>query len=298
MTVLITGGTGLIGTRLTTLLLRGGHKVRHLSRRPNADAPVPTYGWNPTAGEMDERALDGVDALVHLAGAGVADGRWTDRRKRIIVDSRVETAKLLHTTLQKRHQRLRAFVSASAVGYYGGDTGDVLLPETAPVGQDFLAYVSERWEAAADLFADHSDRVVKLRIGVVLSDEGGALPRLAQPARLGLGAPLGSGQQYLPWIHLADVARMFAFALEQEIEGIYNAVGPAPQPNDAFSRAVSEVLGRPYFLPPVPAVLMRLALGEMAAVVLGGNRVSSEKIEAAGFRFQHPELGGALRDLL
>lgn len=299
MNVLITGGTGLIGRRLTEILQAIGHQVRHLSRRPAPDAPVPTYHWDPAAGTLDTAALDNLDAIVHLAGAGVADQRWTDVRKSEIVDSRVETARLLREALQTRNQSLPAFLSASAVGYYGADTGDRRLTEDAPPAHDFLAYVTQMWEAAADTFAEGGTRVVKLRIGVVLSADGGALPQLARPVRWGAGAPLGTGQQYLSWVHIDDVARMFAFALETPtLSGTYNAVGPTPVTNDTFTHVVAEVLDRPYFLPPVPGFLLYLALGEMATVVLGGNRVSSEKIAAAGFTYRYPELTHALSGLL
>ncbi len=297
-TVLITGASGLVGTRLTQHLQAQGYTVTHLSRRANPRGATRTYRWDPARGYLDPDALATADHLVHLAGAGIADQRWTDARKRELLDSRVETANLLFRQLQGTDHRVRTLVSASAIGYYGGDTGDVLQDETSPPGDDFLAEVCLHWEAAAEQFHDHC-RVVKLRIGVVLSGEGGALPRLVLPIRFGLGAPLGHGKQYLSWIHLDDLCGLFAHALrDPQWQGAYNAVGPAPVTNAELTRLAARVLRRPLWLPHVPAFALRAALGEMATVVLGSSRVANHKAAAGGYAYRFADAESALRDLL
>lgn len=299
-TVLITGGTGLVGTRLTQLLQEKGYTVTHLSRSVSGDEKVKTYQWNIEKQQLDPEALTGADYIVHLAGAGIADKRWTDDRKELILKSRTESTRLLRESIAKlgKHS-IKAFVSASAVGYYGIDTGDTWMTEESPSGDGFAAEVTRQWEAAVDKISQLNLRVVKIRIGIVLSEKGGALPKLTQPIRLGAGAPLGRGGQYMSWIHLDDLCRLFIFALEQhEMQGAYNGVAPHPATNKELTKKAADVLNRPLFLPNVPAFVLKLLLGEMSQVVTGGNRVSSKKVEEAGFEFKYPQLHPALVDLL
>lgn len=299
--VLITGGSGLVGSRLTELLRAKDYTVSHLSRSPaKPSSSIPTYQWDIQKQFIDPQALADADYVVHLAGAGVADQRWTDERKQAILNSRTASTKLLHDAIaQAGPSTIKAFVSASAVGRYGTDTGDTILTEESPTAHDFLANVVVQWEAAVDTIKDLGVRTVKYRIGIVLSPDAAALPPIARTVRWGVGAPLGSGDQYLSWIHIDDLCRLFIYALENnEVAGVYNAVGPQPVTNQQLTQAVARVMRRPLWLPNVPGFALKLALGELASAVLGGNRVSSRKIEDAGFRYKFDKLEVALADLL
>ncbi|MBX7126167.1 MAG: TIGR01777 family oxidoreductase [Cyclobacteriaceae bacterium] len=293
--VLITGASGLIGTRLTEILLQNGYQVRHLGRSVATRSGVQGYRWDITEGHADPAAFEGVSHVVHLAGAGVADARWTASRKREILESRTQSTLLLHKMLAQHGKSVQALVSASAVGFYGLDTGERLMHEHDEAGVDFLASVTRQWEGAVDGPNSSVSRIVKLRIGVVLSERGGAWPKLAQTIRYGLGAALGTGEQWMSWIHLDDLCEIFRFALENEtLSGTFNAVAPAPVTNGQFNKIAARVLHRPLWLPNVPSWTLRLALGEMSGMILGGNRVSSEAIENAGFNFEFPDLEDAL----
>ncbi|MEM9833347.1 MAG: TIGR01777 family oxidoreductase [Bacteroidota bacterium] len=298
--VLITGGTGLVGTRLTQLLQEKGYTVTHLSRSVSGNEKVKTYQWNIEKKEVDPEALAGVDYIIHLAGAGIADKRWTDRRKELILKSRTESTALLKNSIAKLNSHfIKAFVSASAVGYYGIDTGDTWMIEESPSGDGFAAEVTRQWEAAVDEINQLNLRVVKIRVGIVLSEKGGALVKIMQPIKFGVGAPLGRGGQHMSWIHLDDLCRLFIFALEQnDMKGVYNGVAPHPATNQELTKKTANVLNKPLFLPNVPAFALKLMLGEMSQVVTGGNQVSSQKIVEAGFEFEYTELRSALVDLL
>ncbi|MEM6841956.1 MAG: TIGR01777 family oxidoreductase [Bacteroidota bacterium] len=298
--VLITGGTGLVGTRLTQLLQEKGYTVTHLSRSVSGNEKVQTYQWNIEKKEIDPEALAGVDYIIHLAGAGIADKRWTDQRKELILKSRTESTALLKNSIAKLNSHsIKAFVSASAVGHYGIDTGDTWMIEESPSGDGFAAEVTRQWEAAVDEINQLNLRVVKIRVGIVLSEKGGALVKIMQPIKFGVGAPLGRGGQHMSWIHLDDLCRLFIFALEQnDMKGVYNGVAPQPATNEELTKKTANVLNKPLFLPNVPAFALKLMLGEMSQVVTGGNRVSSQKIEEAGFKFEYTHLREALVDLL
>ncbi|MFP4088737.1 MAG: TIGR01777 family oxidoreductase [Cyclobacteriaceae bacterium] len=304
--VLITGGTGMIGQRLTQMLQDKGYEVAHLSRsrpdrsRSGHSGPVKTYVWDIQKKEIEPEALQQADYVIHLAGAGVADKRWTESRKKIILKSRTESTRLLHDTLANLGEnRLKAFISASAIGIYGSDTGSAEIHETSPKGDDFLADVTRQWEAVVDEIKRLNIRTAKLRIGVVLSMKGGALPRIVQPVKLGVGAPLGSGQQYVSWIHIDDLCRMIVYALEHEqMDDVYNAVAPGPVTNKELTQTAAHILHKPLFLPNVPGFAIKLAFGEMASIVLGGNRVSSRKVQENGFEFNFKNIQSALNDLL
>ena len=297
--VLVTGGTGLVGTRLTSLLIEKGYQVRYLSRNPSKVSEVESFSWDIDRQTIDEKALDGVDYIIHLAGAGVADKKWTTQRKKEILQSRTKSTEVLRSALANKDHQVKAFISASAVGYYGWDTGGVWKKEDSRFGDDFLATVTKSWEAEVDQVEKLGIRVAMLRIGIVLSDKGGALKELTKPIKWGAGAALGKGDQYMSWIHLDDLCKMFIHALENDtIQGIYNAVAPNPVTNKKLSKLSAKVLGKPFFLPNVPGFVLKLALGEMASMVLGGNRVSSEKIQNDGFTFTYPEVEPALNDLL
>jgi len=297
--IIITGGTGLVGGEITKILLKKGHRVRHLSRRAANSAEIVTFKWDIENEYIDEAVFAGVDYIIHLAGAGIADKRWTDDRKQVILESRVNSTKLLYRYAKQLSLKIKGFISASAIGYYGMDTGDRLMKETGSPGKDFLAEVTKNWESTVGAFEEINTRTVVFRIGIVLSEKGGVLPRIAAPIKWGLGAPIGSGDQYLSWVHIRDLARMFADSLEnQSFNGIYNAVAPNPATNREFTKAAAEVLNKPLILPNVPGFALKLIMGEMAEMILGGNKVSSEKVENQGFVFEFQALKPALKDLL
>ncbi|ELR69530.1 Cell division inhibitor [Fulvivirga imtechensis AK7] len=296
--VLITGGTGLIGSRLTELLLEKNYEVRYLSRSPGKVNNVEAFEWDVKKQTMDTSAIAGVTGIINLAGAGVADKRWNQDRKKLIMASRTRSTALLKDTLRDIPNQVKVVVSASGINYYGYDTGGVVKKEASRFGDDFLATVTKAWEAEADLIADLDIRVVKMRIGMVLSRDGGALDKMKMPIKYGLGAPLGSGDQYVSWVHIDDLCRMFIYAIENEnISGAYNAVTPYPVTNKQLTKEIGKALGKPVFLPKVPAFALKLALGEMASMVLGGVRASPEKIMTEGFEFKYPGLKEALSDL-
>ncbi len=298
-TYLITGGTGLVGTRLTELLLEEGNEVKYLSRSAGKMNGSECFQRDIVRQTLDEKALDGVDAIIHLAGAGVADKAWSAERKKEILQSRTKSTQLLKTTLEQKDHKIKSFISASAIGYYGWDTGGVWIKEGSRFGDDFLATVTKAWEEEVDQVATLGLRTVKLRIGIVFSEKGGALYEIAKPIKLGVGAPLGRGDQYMSWIHIDDLCRMFMRAVKCHcVEGIYNAVGPNPETNKAITKAAARALNKAAFLPNVPGFVLKVILGKRAAMVLGGSRVSCEKIQATNFTFQFPELKQALADLL
>ena len=298
--VLITGGSGLLGSRISEILSEKGYEVAHLSRSKNCTSPYTTYVWDIGKGDIEPGALNNTSFIIHLAGAGVADKRWTDDRKTLLKSSRIDSANLLLSHLEKSKSKIEAFISASAIGIYGFDTGTILQTEDrVHLGDDFLATLTKDWENAADRFKNCATRVVKLRIGLVLSKEGGLLAKLLPPARLGLSTAFGDGDQYMSWIHIDELANMFIMAMEQEsMNGVYNAVAPNPVTNTDFLKTVARTIDRPYILPNTPKFVMKLAFGELSSVITGGNKVSSEKIEGAGFSFQFDKLDKALKDLL
>lgn len=293
MIVLVSGAGGMIGSALSAALAAEGVTVRPLSRRR---APGAVW-WDPGAGDIDVTGLEGVDAVVHLAGESL-DRRWTAEGKRRIRESRTRGTALLVQALLSRERRPRVFVGASAMGYYG-DRGDEVLTEESAPGDDFLARVCIEWEAAALPLAAAGIRVAHLRVGLVLSPHAGLLARLLPPFRLGLGGPIGSGRQWWSWITLDDTVGAFRFALTQEsVRGPCNAAAPNPVRNGEFAKTLARVLGRPALVR-VPALALRLAFGQMAdGMMLVGNRLSSAKLARAGYRFRHAALEPALRELL
>ena len=299
-TVLITGGTGSIGHRLTQLLQQSGYKVSLLSRSAKQIPGVTVYQWDIKKGHIDPQAIATADHIIHLAGEGIADERWTDARKETILNSRTQSTELLAQALAKNPHHVKSFIGASAIGYYGGDTSDRPLTETSQGGSDFLAQVVRAWERSEEQIASLGIRTIKMRIGVVLMADGGALPKLVQPIRLGAGAPIGSGQQYVSWIHLDDLCRLFIEALSNESwKGVYNAVAPNPVTNETLTRAIADVLHRPLLLPNIPNFAIKLLYGEMAIVVTGGNYVLNKRIvEETTFQYQYADLKKALADLL
>jgi uncharacterized protein (TIGR01777 family) len=295
--VAVTGATGLVGSALVPALRAAGHRVDRLSRRL-PEAGSTDIQWDPARGRLDPRALEGVDAVVHLAGESIAALRWTGSVKERIRRSRVDGTRLLAETLGRLTRRPQVLVSASAVGYYG-DRGEAPLTEESPAGSGFLAEVCREWEAAADPARAAGIRVVHPRLGVVLAGQGGALPRMALPFRLGVGGVIGRGRQYWSWIEAGDLVRAVELCLALDtLAGPVNAVAPTPVSNREFTRVLGRVLGRPTLVP-LPALAVRLLLGEMGqALLLDSARVLPRRLERAGFRFRHPDLEGALRAAL
>lgn len=296
-TVLITGGSGIIGSRLSEILSMNGFAVRHLSRNPSGKEKYATYQWDLAKGYIDNNALKGVDHIIHLAGANVAESRWTRSRKKEIIDSRVNSLQLIFHKVTSEQIPIKSLVSASGSNYYGFDENSRVFKETDPPGKDFLAQVCIKWEAAALQF-EPICKVSILRTGVVLSPKGGALEELSKPIKLFIGAPLGSGNQWMPWIHLDDVCMMYMLLIKTGNAGIYNAVAPEDHTNREFTQMVAKAIHKPLWLPPIPSFVMKMLLGEMSEILLNGNRISCEKITRSGYVFRHPSLHESLQNLL
>lgn len=293
----VSGGSGFIGRRIVSRLLEERHSVSVWSRRskPDTRPGLRSFVWDPSQGEPSAESLDGTDAVIHLAGEPVAQ-RWNEEIKRRIRDSRVLGTRRLVDAMGRVERKPRVLVSASAVGYYG-DRGDEILTESSPPGDGFLADVCLQWEAEADRAAEFGVRVVKLRIGFVLGKDGGALAQLAPVFRAFAGGRLGSGQQWMPWIHLADVAQLFIHAAENGVSGVWNATAPNPVRNAEFARELASVLHRPALFA-VPGFALRAAFGEMGPRMLDSARAVPDAAFRAGYQFRYPDLGPALHNLL
>lgn len=307
MRTVIAGGSGFLGGSLSRTLAAAGHEVRVLSRsaprvasaEPWSDRPGVASAWWSGTAELEGWAslVNGADAVVNLAGESIAEGRWTDQRKRQLEDSRIASTRAIGMAMAASEQRPRVLVNASAIGYYGS-RGDEVLTESSPPGDDFLGRLAVRWEDEAARAAGSDMRLVLLRTGIVLARDGGALAKMITPFRLFAGGPIGSGRQYMSWIHLGDWTGLVLWLLEGALAGPVNATAPAPVPNAEFARELGVALRRPSFVP-TPAVALRITLGEMAdALLLGGQRVVPARALEAGFRFRYPALASALDDLL
>ena len=295
--VLITGGTGLIGKSLTISLLNLGYQVSHLSRESGNNPSVKTYLWDIDKGEIDEHCIDGVDTVLHLAGTGIADKRWTDKRKTEIIESRTKSISLIYRLIKNNPNKVNTVISASATGYYS-DRGDELMTEESEPATDFMAECCIAWEKAVDEGRSLGLRLLKFRTGVVLNKDGGALPQMAMPVKLSFGSPFGNGKQWIPWIHWQDAMDMYLYGIENiNLTGVYNMVAPNPVTNKQFTRAIAKQLHRPLWLPNVPAFVFKLLLGEMSIIVLGSTKVSAKKIEKEGYIFKYSRLAEALKEI-
>ncbi|MBP8034003.1 MAG: TIGR01777 family oxidoreductase [Bacteroidia bacterium] len=293
--ILISGGTGLVGKALTKRLMTEGHEVRILSRNPQSSSQLKSFYWNVEKNEIDEKAFDGVEHIVHLAGSGIADKRWTNARKQDIIDSRVNSMKLITDIVKKKNIQLKSFVGASAIGIYGMTTSEKIYTETDTGKDDFLTQSCTQWENSYQQIQTLSPKNCIIRIGVVLSKDGGALKRLLPLFKLGLGSAVGSGKQYMPWIHIDDLVSVFYEALfNPNYRGIYNAVSSEETANQSFSKQLAKSVSKPFFLPNVPAFALKLVFGEMSNVLLEGSRVSNQKLLKAGFSFKFSLLSKAL----
>ncbi|AKD03344.1 TIGR01777 family oxidoreductase [Pontibacter korlensis] len=292
--ILITGGSGLIGMRLSEMLIDQGYEVAHLSRNPDKISTYKTFKWDVNEGYIDESAITYADYIINLAGASVATEKWSDERKKELLHSRTDSINLLHQCLSQVEHHVKGFVSVSGKDIYG-DSGDQLMSEESTYGDDFLAEVCKAWEAAAWQMRELGLRTVIFRLGIVLSSKGGALPQLARPVKLMAGAPLGSGKQYMSWIHIDDACRLFIRAIEDtHFEGVYNAVAPHPVTNKEFTKELAEAMKKPLVLPKVPAFAINLMMGEMSEVILASQRVSANKVLQTGFTFEYNYLEDAL----
>jgi hypothetical protein len=298
--VLISGGSGFVGRHLTDLLISEGYSVSILSRsekKPIGD--ISFYKWDVAGNFIDETAVLNADYIIHLAGENIVGQRWTEKRKAAIIDSRVQSAHLIYSVLKKNNKKVDAFISASAIGIYGAVNGDEICTEETPAANDFLGTVCQKWEASADAIGALQIRTVKIRTGMVLGRNEGFLAQLVPIFKKGLGAALGSGKQYMPWIHINDLCAMYFEAIENgNMHGSYNAAINDNTTNTVFSKTLARIIGYSIWLPNVPGFLIKLGMGEMVKLVLTGRRVSSEKIEKTGFQFRFRNLETALRNCL
>lgn len=295
--ILVTGATGLVGKKLITALQQGGYRISILSRRPVKLANISSFVWDVYRQTIDPDCLNGVDSIIHLAGENIAAGRWTEVRKKELIDSRVLSTQLLYKLIKESDQKIDTFISASAVGYYG-DCGDEILRESNENGYGFLADCCKKWEDAVDQGKSLGIRIVKIRTGLVLDKDEGALSVLEKPIKYFAGAALGSGKQWVPWIHHRDLVNIYLHALENSyVLGSYNACAPFPVTNKTLTQQVAKELRRPLWPFNVPESLLKMVLGEMSAVVLMSNNTSAQKLLESGFSFNFTQLDEALKDI-
>lgn len=291
-TILIAGGTGVIGSRLSALLIQNGYKVAILTRNPRLSNH---FFWSPKEKIVDEKALEGVEILINLSGEGIAEKRWTSERKKELHDSRIGTNAFLFS-LSDKMPLLQQFISSSGINCYGYEDSNALYSEESPFGTDYLSQLVREWEESADLFHTKC-KVVKVRTAVVFDALAGALQKMLPPIQLGVGSPLGSGNQYMPWIHISDLTKLFMHCIEKELDGAYNAVADNDT-NETVMYTIAQVLNKPFWFPNVPAFVLQLLFGEMASMLLNGVKASNAKLKATNFKFKFDELDLALENAL
>jgi uncharacterized protein len=298
--VLITGGSGFIGKKMSGLLIKNGFSVSILTRSDYKNTPdISYYKWNLDSKTIDENAVLNADYILHLAGEGIAEKRWTTSRKEAIINSRVESVQLIHDVLKKNYKRLEAFVSASGVGIYGAVNSEIICDEETPPADDFLGNTCVKWEQAVDTIGNLNSRTVKIRTGLVMGRNDGFLKKLIPVFKYKLGSVLGSGKQYMPWIHVDDLCQMYLQAIQNDsMFGAYNGAVNDAANNEIFSKTLANCFGYTIWLPKLPAFFIKLLLGEMSQILLTGQRVSSSKIEKTGFVFKYKILKEALLDCL
>jgi uncharacterized protein (TIGR01777 family) len=292
--VLITGGSGLIGRRLSFLLKFRGYEVRILSRSNNPKNSYKTFVWNISEKTINDSAFEDLNHIIHLAGAGIADKRWSEKRKKEIIASRVASTNLLYNTVKRLKTPLDSFISASATGYYGAITSETIFEEKDKPAKDFLGKVCSLWEDSIFQFNEIKIRTVALRTGIVLSKDGGALKKMKTP----IITSLGNGKQYMPWIHIDDLCELYIKAIEdQEFKGAFNAVSSEHISNLSFSKKVSKIFNHPFLAVGTPSFILQIVFGEMSTIILNGSRISANKIQQAGFKFKFENLEKALKNL-
>ena len=292
--VLITGGSGLIGRRLSFLLKSRGYEVRILSRSNNPKNNYKTFVWNVSEQYINDSAFEGLNHIIHLAGAGIADKRWSEKRKKEIIASRVASTNLLYNSVKRLKIPLNSFISASATGYYGAVTSETIFEEKDKPAKDFLGKVCSLWEDSIFQFNEIKIRTVALRTGIVLSKDGGALKKMKTP----IITSLGNGKQYMPWIHIDDLCELYIKAIEDEqFKGAFNAVSPEHISNLSFSKKISKIFNYPFLALGAPSLILQIVFGEMSTIILNGSRISANKIKQAGFKFKFENLEKALKNL-
>ncbi len=300
MKILITGATGLVGSELSSLLLQNGIQVHYLTTSQKKVSTSPNYKgfyWNPQKGIIDENALMGVDAIIHLAGASVSEC-WTNAYKQEIIESRILTANLLYKALKQNPHQVKQIVSASGVGIYPDSLTQIYTEETLEIDNSFLGNVVVKWEESVDKFKQLNIEVCKMRTGIVLSTKGGALPQMLKPIKLGVGSAFGTGNQIQSWIHIQDLAAMYFFATQNHLKGTFNAVSPNPISNKTLSETIAKQLKKPFFMPNIPQFLMKIILGEMHTILFSSQNASANKITSQGFLFKFPKIESAIENLL
>jgi uncharacterized protein (TIGR01777 family) len=300
MKILITGATGLIGTELVALLLQNGVTVHYLTTSKKKIETQPNYHgfyWNPNQGIIDENALMGVGSIIHLAGATISKG-WTAKYKQEIIESRILSSNVLFKALKAHPNEVKQIVSASATGIYPTNFTKLYTEDETDVDESFLGKVVMKWEESINKFKLLNIKVAKIRIGLVLSDKGGALPEMLKPIKIGIGSPFGSGKQVQSWIHIHDLVEMYFYAVQNELDGVFNAVAPNPVTNKKLTQEIASVVNKPLFMPNIPKFFMALILGEMHTILFASQNVSSEKIESEGFVFKYKQLDKALKNIL
>jgi len=300
MKILITGATGLVGNELIKILLQNGIAVNYLTTSRKKIANETNYNgfyWNPVVGEINENAFDDVDVVVHLAGATVAK-RWTASYKQEIINSRIDSTRLLYYTLGKINHKVIQIVSASAIGIYPDSLTNVYHETDLEIDASFLGNVVKKWEEEVDEFRNLNILVAKIRIGLVLAKNGGALQEMIKPIKLGVGAAFGSGEHYQSWIHIHDLAAIFYNIIQHKREGVYNGVSPYPVTNSVLTKTIAKTIDKPLFLPNIPKFIMKLLLGEMHEILFSSQNVSSRKLLDEGFQFKYASIDRALQDLL
>lgn len=292
-TILITGASGYIGTHLRKKLWESGYIIRTLTTNIQAaDKQNNTFYWNPEKGEIDAVCFDGIDYIIHLAGANIGAGRWTKKRRAQIKDSRTKSTTLLFNCVTTMNIPLKAFITASATGFYGTDSVATIFNEDSPAGNDFLAEVCVAWEEQSKRFSDAGYRTVIIRTGVVLSQGAPALQKMLLPIKMGIGGPIGSGKQHIPWISLDDLCEIYFQAIiDESFIGVYNAVSPNTITNAELTRTLAKKYDKPYFFPPIPAWVLRIVLGEMSILITKGNPVLPQKLLKANYNFIHQNIG-------
>jgi uncharacterized protein len=298
--ILITGGTGFIGKKITNLLIESGYAVSVLSRNNIKNtSSISYYKWDVENNFIDEKAVLKADYIIHLAGENIADKRWSPKRKTEIINSREQSIQLIYDVLKKNDKKLNAFISASGIGIYGALNGETICSENTPPANDFLGTTCQKWEAAADTIESLNIRTVKIRTGLVLGKNEGFLKKMIPVFKYGLGSALGSGNQYMPWIHIDDLCGIYLESIKKEsMKGSYNAAVNDNTTNAIFSKTLAKIYGYSIWLPNVPAFILEIILGEMSNIITKGRRVYSDKIEKKGFQFNYKDLETALRNCL
>ncbi|MCF6132302.1 TIGR01777 family oxidoreductase [Flavobacterium wongokense] len=299
MKILITGATGLVGKELVKLLLAQNHTVNYLTTslsKIESKSNYKGFYWNPELGKIDENCLYEVDVIVHLAGASISK-RWTNAYKQEIIESRILSAELLYNLVRKTPNQVKQFVSASGIAIYPDSYTKVYDENTTETEDSFLSHVVKKWEESANRFQVLGLKVCKIRTGVVVSKDGGAIPEMAKPIKMGFGAAFGNGKQMQSWIHLKDLVALYDFAIENQLEGVYNAVAPNPVSNKELTKVIAQALKKPLWLPNIPEFVMKLILGEMSYLLFSSKNLSSEKIRSLGFQFRFSQIEDAINDL-